>query len=212
MEPDFNQTSEDESPQDPINHPDDKEWERTFNLFKLEYEQAAQRYENVYKAIWQIFQYMALLAAGIFTFGSKVNENDKFPFELILFIALFPLVFWFFATYIPMDQYGKNNLEHLKNLEIKMNQEYEKYHENFSWRLEHYSKFKAVLPPWSVRQSVLFFGVFITIVDIFSLVIMVQENEINDLLFLQFFIIFIPIFTVVYIKDKFDLCQQKLKE
>jgi hypothetical protein len=37
------------------NSPEQEKWERTFNLFKLEYEQAAQRYENVYKAIWQIF-------------------------------------------------------------------------------------------------------------------------------------------------------------
>lgn len=188
------------------NSPDKEEWERTFNLFKLEYEQAAQRYENVYRAIWQIFQYMALLAAGIFTFGSRINDNEKFPFELILFIALSPLVFWFFATYIPMDQYGKNTLEYLKKIERKINKD------SFSWKLEHYSNFKSVAPPWAVRQAVLFFGVFITIVEIFSLIIIIEKKEINELIFIRFFIIFIPIFISVYIKDRFDSCRQKIKE
>ena len=57
-------------------------WERIFELFKLEYEQSAERYENIYKAIWQIFSYMGILAAGILTFGSR-NCNSSFPIEAI---------------------------------------------------------------------------------------------------------------------------------
>lgn len=52
-----------------------KDWEHIFGLFKLEYEQAAERYENIYKAIWQIFSYMGILAAGILTFGSRNSTN-----------------------------------------------------------------------------------------------------------------------------------------
>ena len=78
----------------------ENDWKRTFDMFKLEYELAAQRYENIYKAIWQNFSYMAVLAAGILTFGSK---NGSFRWNEILSIALLPLVFWFLATYIPAE-------------------------------------------------------------------------------------------------------------
>lgn len=38
----------------------DDQTAKWFELLKLEYEKAADRYENIYKAIWQNFSYMAL--------------------------------------------------------------------------------------------------------------------------------------------------------
>ena len=127
-----------------------QDWERIFSLFKLEYEQASERYENIYKAIWQIFSYMGILAAGILTFGSR---SSILPVEAIVCIALTPLVFWFLAIYIPMNQYGEDAREHLKDVEEKIN--------NISqnnWKIKHYSLFKESKPLWRVKNAVYFFG------------------------------------------------------
>ncbi|MHC5761878.1 hypothetical protein, partial [Nostoc sp.] len=88
-------------------------------LFKLEYVQAAQRYENIYKAIWQIFSYMAALTAAILAFASR-----NIPLLLVILIAPFPLVFWFFAIYLPMDNYGQQSRTRLSDIETNLNQEF----------------------------------------------------------------------------------------
>ncbi len=129
----------------------EQDWERTLDLFKIEYEQAAQRYENIYKAIWQIFQYMALLSAGILTFGYKATF---FPPEIILFISLIPLACWFLAIYIPMNRYGKTTREHLEEIEGKLNDQFsQKY-----WSITHYTNFYKAKPWWQVSQAVNFLG------------------------------------------------------
>jgi hypothetical protein len=61
---------------------------------------------------------MGILAAGILTFGSR---SSSFPIPAIVFIALTPLVFWFLAIYVPMNQYGENAREHLKKIEEEFN-------------------------------------------------------------------------------------------
>ena len=162
---------------------DKEKWERDFNLFKLEYEQAAQRYENVYRAIWQIFQYMAVLSAGIITFASKSkisdsNESSNFPIQVIVFISLTPLVFWFFATYIPMDEYGKNALEHLKKIETKFN---EKFQELDVWEISHYKNFRRYSkPPWRVRNIIIVFGVTISVSWIVSMILTLKNSFIDN--------------------------------
>ena len=141
-----------------------KDWERTFELFKLEYEQSAERYENIYKAIWQIFYYMSILSAGILTFGSS---NSSLPIEAIVSIALTPLVFWFLAIYIPMNQYGEDARKRLKDVEEKIN--------NISkdnWEIEHFTNFKKSKPPWRVVNAVYFFGVIISIVWVILCIIL----------------------------------------
>ena len=121
------------------NSPNKEEWERTFNLFKLEYEQAAQRYENIYKAIWQIFQYMALLSGVILTFSSK---SSVFPGKVIIFIALMPLLFWFLAIYLPMDRYGQQARKRLHKIEKEINKKTKKIKKNaVYWQIKHYQMF-----------------------------------------------------------------------
>lgn len=134
----------------------DQDWKRIFELFKLEYEQAAERYENIYKAIWQIFYYMSILAAGILTFGSR---NSSLSIEAIVSISLSPLVFWFLAIYIPMNQYGEDARKHLKDIEEEIN----KISQD-SWKINHYSSFKESKPLWRVVNAVYFFGGAISIV------------------------------------------------
>ncbi len=45
---------------------------------------------------------MAALSAGILAFGSK-----SLPLSVVLSLAGLPLLFWFFATYLPMDHYAR---------------------------------------------------------------------------------------------------------
>ena len=116
-----------------------QDWERIFGLFKLEYEQAAERYENIYKAIWQIFSYMSILAAGILTFGSR---RSSLPIQVTAFIALIPLVFWFLAIYIPMNRYGEDQGKHLADMENGIN-DITKDFKNPCWQLKHYKIFDA---------------------------------------------------------------------
>lgn len=131
----------------------------TFEMFKLEYEQAAQRYENIYKAIWQIFQYMALLAGGILTFASK---DSRFPSSFIFLIALAPLIFWLWAIYIPMDGYGKSARQHLENIEQSINH---KFNPSDFWNISHYTKFYETTNKlsWTVRPVIVSIGVFASV-------------------------------------------------
>ncbi len=137
------------------NQSTEEAWKRTFELFKLEYEQSAERYENIYKAIWQIFSYMGILAAGILTFGSR---SSSLPIQVTAFIALTPLLFWFLAIYIPMNNYGEKAREHLGNIEIRFNN-ISLYLFNHPWELKHYRDFankkKAQNPQNSRNESFL---------------------------------------------------------
>lgn len=83
---------------------------------KIEYEDASKRYQNIYQSIWQNFSYMAALAAGILTFAS-----DSLALPLAACIALTPLIFWFLATYIPLDHYGQKIRKRLSIIETNIN-------------------------------------------------------------------------------------------
>ncbi len=76
--------------------------------YKLEYQLAASRYENIYKAIWQIFSYLAAISGALLTFGA-----DHFQHNLLWVLASLPLFFWCVSTYLPMDRYGHSCLDRL---------------------------------------------------------------------------------------------------
>jgi hypothetical protein len=48
--------------------------DRVMRLYTLEYEKAAERYENIYRSIWTIFSYLTAVAAGFLAFGSERIE------------------------------------------------------------------------------------------------------------------------------------------
>ncbi|MGK7950419.1 MAG: hypothetical protein AB4368_16945 [Xenococcaceae cyanobacterium] len=128
-------------------------WERTFNLFKLEYEQAAERYENIYKAIWQIFSYMGILAAGILTFSYR--SSSSLPIQVTAYIALTPLLFWFLAIYIPMNHYGYKTRNHLGEIECRFNKiSLEFFHH--PWELKHYRDFSASNKDFNSKRKSVF--------------------------------------------------------
>jgi hypothetical protein len=90
-----------------------------FELYKLEYERAAIRYEDIYKAVWQIFSYMTAVSGALLAFG-----GDRFQENLFWFLASAPLVYWFLGTYIPLNTYGANIGARLSAIEEQLNSDY----------------------------------------------------------------------------------------
>jgi hypothetical protein len=86
------------------------------DLYKMEYEKCAKRYEDLYTAAWTNFYYMALIAGAILTFGS-----DRLPIVLSAFVACLPLLFWWLASFEKLDRYGDGVLQRLVWLEKILN-------------------------------------------------------------------------------------------
>ena len=99
-------------------------------LYKLEYERAAIRYEDIYKALWQIFSYLSAVTAALLAFGV-----DRFQPNLFWSLVCTPLLFWFWATYWPLNKYGDLCLDRLVEAEKLLNQ-------NYKTELAHYTNFK----------------------------------------------------------------------
>ena len=93
-----------------------EEEKQQIELLKLEYQLVAQRYENVYKAVWQIFQYIVALSTAILVFGSA-----NFHLFLATVGAILPLLFWYFTTFVPMNRYGDETEVRLQNIEAILN-------------------------------------------------------------------------------------------
>ena len=85
-------------------------------LIKLEYETLAGRYENIYKAIWQNFSFVSIVAAGILTFASNALQTWA-----AIFLAGLPFVFWYLGQFVPLDRYGQDARKDLGKIEKKLN-------------------------------------------------------------------------------------------
>lgn len=101
-----------------------------YDAYKQEYQLAAERYENIYKAVWQIFSYLSVVAGALLTFG-----GDHFQQNFLLSLASGVLLFWFFSTYWPLDRYGNRCLDRLEEIEGAINGE-------TGANLAHYSSYK----------------------------------------------------------------------
>src|SRR5580658_5098151 len=90
-----------------------------FELYKLEYETAATRYQNIYSAVWQNFSFVSALSVGLLAFG-----GDRLQDHLLLFLATAPLVFWYWATFLPLNHYGDRCYKRLGDIEGLLNKLY----------------------------------------------------------------------------------------
>ena len=90
--------------------------DRVVELYKLEYEKGAERYDNIYRSIWTIFSYLTAVTAGILALG-----YEKFERHVLVCIAESPLIFWFWTTYLPLDRYGNEVLNRLAQIERLLN-------------------------------------------------------------------------------------------
>jgi hypothetical protein len=83
-----------------------------FRWLEIEYQKAADRYDNIYKSYWSTFSYTGAISAAILAFG---GNQFSVPFTIVL--ACFPPVFWYWASALPLDRYGDQAAERLKQLE-----------------------------------------------------------------------------------------------
>ncbi len=86
------------------------------DAYKLEYQLAAARYENIYKALWQIFSYLSVVTGALLTFGGEHLQQN-----LVWALASVPLLFWYFSAYLPLDRYGNLCLGRLAGIETDIN-------------------------------------------------------------------------------------------
>lgn len=100
-------------------------------LYKLEYERAAIRYEDIYKAVWQIFAYLSALSTALLAFGS-----DRFQPNFFVCLVCLPLLFWFWATFLPLNRYGDECGKRLGDIEGHVNSVY-------GTKLGHYRSFEG---------------------------------------------------------------------
>ncbi len=113
-------------PPPPPRHPGNA----AFELYKLEYERAAIRYNEIYVAIWQIFYFLVVVSGAILTFG-----GDRFQADFLVALACFPLVFWYLAIFQPHDRYGDDCGDRLARMEKLLNT-------NYGTHLAHYIDFE----------------------------------------------------------------------
>ncbi len=90
----------------------DSPYKEAVEIYKMEYEKAAQRYNDLYNAAWTNFSYMALVAGGLLTFGGA-----RFVTPLTAFLACLPLLFWWIATFEPLNRYGDKVQGELEKIE-----------------------------------------------------------------------------------------------
>lgn len=116
--------------------------EAVLQLYKIEYEKAAERYDNIYRSIWTIFSYLTAVTAGLLAFGSERIE----PHALICMAGI-PLLFWFWTTYLPLDRYGNATLNRLSEIEDILNK-------GFKTKLEHFAGAKHGVNELSIFKNV----------------------------------------------------------
>jgi len=86
------------------------------DIYKMEYERCVQRYNDLYNAAWTNFSYMALVAGGILSFG-----GSRFVTPFTAFLACLPLLFWWLATFEPLNRYGDHVEEQIVKIEKALN-------------------------------------------------------------------------------------------
>jgi len=110
------------------------------DLYKLEYKQAGERYENIYKAIWQNLSYIAILSSAVFAFG------ESLPIRAQVALPLAALNFWYFGIFVPLNRYGDEVLRRLEEIEGHL-------HELTGAEMGHYTKFASGRRPTSGRTK-----------------------------------------------------------
>jgi hypothetical protein len=149
--------------------PVDSREQKRFELVKLEYEKAAERYDNIYRAVWQNFSYMAALSAGILTFGAGKIPDDF----LLVALGLTPLVFWLIAIFMPMDYYGDATRSRLRAIEEDVNKVY--LPEEKAPKLGHFLLFRHTKYKWRVRHIVNVSGALIFVGWLFCSVVATHD-------------------------------------
>ena len=92
--------------------PDERE------LYDVEYKGCAERYERIYQATWTQFNYFLVAAGVLLGFG-----KDSVGIYMAGILACLALLFWFWATFEPLNRYGDQVAGRAAALERIYNQE-----------------------------------------------------------------------------------------
>jgi hypothetical protein len=122
--------------------------EAFLEFYKLEYERAAIRYNDIYQIGWTIFNYSALVAGGILTFGFNIIEEPNLPGLL----ACVPLFFWYMTTFIPMNRYGDQVGLRLAQIESEVKERFP--HVDLKHFIDFQSRAKKTFSEMLTRPSV----------------------------------------------------------
>jgi len=80
------------------------------DIYKMEYERCAQRYNDLYNAAWTNFSYMALVAGGILSFG-----GSRFVTPFTAFLACLPLNALSISRLTNVADEAKKGLTHFED-------------------------------------------------------------------------------------------------
>lgn len=156
---------------------EDNKRKARIDFYKMEYEKGVQRHDDIYKSLWTNFSYMAVLAGGILTFG-----GDRLSPYLLGFLACGPLIFWYLATYIPLNAYGDQDARRLEEIEKIINKEYFGIEDNTQMEpprlgLHNFSDFsqRKPKPLLRVRWVIHPFGVILILVVIYLFFMFIHQ-------------------------------------
>lgn len=132
--------------------------DHALEAYKLAYQIAANRYDNIYRSVWTIFSYMTVVAAAILSFGGQ-----RFYGEPLTLFGSLPLIFWFWTTYLPLNRYGDQTLDNLAELEGRITRD-------IGVQVDHFQSFKAKRQGGvRARHAIYFFLIALHIAFLWSL-------------------------------------------
>jgi hypothetical protein len=148
---------------------DDPVLNRQLDLHKMEYEKCAERYDNIFKAIWTNFSYMAVVSGAILSFSGA-----KFSTSTTVILACLPLLFWYLASFEPMNRYGDQVVSRLGKIESELNSKYETHLTHFSDFSNRTGKWRA--GKWRVRHVVRIAALLLFIVAVICPVLVSKQS------------------------------------
>lgn len=89
------------------------------DAYKLEYEETQEHYRDGYRAVWTNFSYITVAIGAIVAFGSR---TAAIPVPWLKVISAGLWLFWWAATFKPLDDYGEQRADVLQEVEGKMNE------------------------------------------------------------------------------------------
>ena len=92
------------------------ETKTALGLYQLEYQVVADRYQNIYNAIWSQFNYFAVAAAAVVALG-----HDEIDFVPLAILASLPFVLWYWVTFRPLNRYGDRTASRAREIEQRLN-------------------------------------------------------------------------------------------
>lgn len=97
--------------------------------YELEYQQTQEHYRDGYRAVWTNFSYITIAIAGILALGSRAplastttaTQSAGLSLAWLIVFSSGLWLFWWAATFRPLDDYGEERAKVLEGIEAKMN-------------------------------------------------------------------------------------------